>query len=71
MTNSEAIRHRANASFKRRELQVREGAKAVAEYEAASRAIEVKTARLKALRLAREEQSRQAAATKKQGRPAD
>jgi hypothetical protein len=71
MSNSEAIRDRANASFKRKELQAREGAKAMADYEADARAIEKKTARLKALRLAREEQYRQAAAAKNQDRPAD
>jgi hypothetical protein len=69
MTNSEAIRDRANASFKRKELQAREGAKAMADYEADSRAVEKKTARLKALRLAREEQDRQAAAAKNPGPP--
>jgi hypothetical protein len=69
MSNSEAIRHRADASFKRKELQLREGAKAMAEYEADAHAIEKKTARLKALRLAREEQDRQAAAAKKPGPP--
>jgi division protein CdvB (Snf7/Vps24/ESCRT-III family) len=67
MTNSEAARQRANASFTRKELQVREGANAVADYQAAGRAVDAKTARLKALRLAREEQVRQAAAAKKSG----
>jgi hypothetical protein len=67
MTNSEAIRDRANASFKRKELQAREGAKAMADYEADARAVEKKTARLKALRLAREEQDRQASTAKKPG----
>jgi hypothetical protein len=62
MTNSEEVRRRADASFKRKELQVREGAKAVADYEATARAVEKNTARLKALRLARDEQ---AAAAKK------
>jgi hypothetical protein len=71
MSNSEAIRDRANASFKRKELQAREGAKAMADYEADARATEKKTARLKALRLAREEQHRQAATVKKPGRPRD
>ena len=64
MTNSEEARRRAEASFKRKELQVREGAKAVADYEADARAVEKKTARLRALRLAREEEARQAAAAK-------
>jgi len=64
MTNSEDVRRRADASFKRKELQVREGAKAMADYEADARAVEKKTARLKALRLAKEEGARQAAAKK-------
>jgi hypothetical protein len=64
MTNSEEVRRRADASFKRKEHQVRQGIKAVADYEAAARAVEKNTARLKALRLAREEQDRQGAAAK-------
>ncbi len=68
MTNSEEVRRRADASFKRKELQVRQAAKALTDYEAAARAVEKNTARLKALRLAREEQ---AAAAKKHTRPAD
>jgi hypothetical protein len=67
--NSEVARHRAEASFKKKELQAREGAKAMADYEAVGRAVEKKTARLKALRLAKEEASRQAAAAKKSGPP--
>jgi hypothetical protein len=69
MTNSEEVRRRADASFKRKELQVRQGTKALADYEAAVRAVEKNTARLKALRLAREEQDRQAAAAKKSSSP--
>ena len=69
VSNSEAARHRTKASFKKKELQVREGAKAMADYEAVGRAVEKKTARLKALRLAKEEEEavRQAAAAKKSG----
>jgi hypothetical protein len=66
MTNSEEARRRADASFKRKELQVREGAKALADYEATARAVQKNTARLKALRLARDEQ---AAAAKKTESP--
>ena len=65
MTISEEARRRADASLKRKELQVREGAKAVADYEADARALEKNTARLRALRLARDEGARQAAAAKK------
>ena len=43
--------------------------KAMADYEAVGRAVEKKTARLKALRLAKEEAARQAAAAKKTGPP--
>ena len=69
VSNFEATRHRAEARFKKKELQAREGAEAVADYEAAGRAVEKKTARLKALRLAKEEAGRQAAAAKKPGSP--
>jgi hypothetical protein len=71
MTDSEEARRRAEASFKKKELQVREGAEAVAEYEADARAVQKNTARLRALRLARDEGDRQAAAAKKQRPPAD
>jgi len=69
VSNFEAVRHRAEAWFKKKELQAREGAEAVADYEAAGRAVEKKTARLKALRLAKEEAGRQAAAAKKPRSP--
>jgi hypothetical protein len=69
MTNSEEARRRADASFKRKELQIRKGATALADYEAAVRVVEKKTARLKALRLAREEQGGQAAAAKNSDSP--
>jgi hypothetical protein len=52
---------RAQAAFHKKEMQQREGASATAEYNAASQAMRVKTERLKALRLAKEEQDRQAA----------
>jgi hypothetical protein len=52
--DKEETRVQAEAKFKRKEAQAREGAKAMADYEAASRAIIEKTARLKALRLAKE-----------------
>jgi hypothetical protein len=69
VSNFEATRHRAEARLKKKELQAQEGANAVADYEAADRAVEKKTARLKALRLAKEEAGRQAAAAKKPGSP--
>jgi hypothetical protein len=53
-TKSKEAWARAEASFKSKEHQQREGATALAEYEAASRAEREKTARLKTLREARE-----------------
>jgi hypothetical protein len=52
--DKEETRIQAEAKFKRKEAQALEGAKAMADYEAASRAVIEKTARLKALRLAKE-----------------
>ena len=54
MTKDE-VKARAEATFIRREQQTREGAKAMADYKAASLAAAEKIARLKALRLARDE----------------
>jgi hypothetical protein len=51
--NSKDVMDRAEASFKKEE-RAREGAKAMRDYEAESRAVREKTARLKALRLAKE-----------------
>ena len=45
---------RAEAIFKKKEHQAREGAKARAEYDAEARAVVDRTARLRALRLAKE-----------------
>jgi hypothetical protein len=52
--SSKELQDRAEASFKKKEEQAREGSKAMAEYEAERRAVSEKTARLKALRLAKE-----------------
>jgi hypothetical protein len=52
--NSKEARDRAEASFKKQEQRAREGAKAVADYEAEGRAMREKTARLKSLRMAKE-----------------
>ena len=52
--NTEQARARAEGQFKKKEAQAREGEKARAEYEAAQRAVRDKTARLRALRLARD-----------------
>jgi len=53
-TNSKDAQARAEASFKKKEIQLREGAKAMAEYQAAGRAEREKTARLKLLREAKQ-----------------
>ena len=51
--DSDQARHRAEALFKK-EQQVREGQQAMAEYQAKLDAMRDKTARLRALRLARD-----------------
>jgi len=53
-TRSKEARDRAEASFQKKQEQAREGGKARAEYEAEARAVLKKTARLRALRLAKE-----------------
>ena len=55
--NSEQARQQAERQFKQDE-RLRDGRTAMAEYEAEARAIREKTARLKALRLAKEAQAR-------------
>jgi hypothetical protein len=55
----------AEAKFKRRQDQARDGVKAAAEYEAAAVAMREKTARLRAQRLAREAADEKAVADKK------
>jgi hypothetical protein len=52
-TDTSAARARAEANF-RKEERAKDGAKALMEYHANSRALREKTARLKALRLAKE-----------------
>jgi hypothetical protein len=51
---SKEAQDRAEASFKRKQERDRDGAKAMAEYEATGVALRKKTAGLKALRLAKE-----------------
>jgi hypothetical protein len=58
-------RARADAAFKK-EQQLREGEKAMAEYLAAQRATREKTARLRALRLARDAAAADKSPAKKQ-----
>jgi hypothetical protein len=55
----DTARARAEAAF-RKEQQARDGAKAWLEYEAGMRATQEKTARLRALRLAKEAADKQA-----------
>ena len=62
--NSKDARDRAEASFAKKEHQARESQKAVPAYEAEGRAVSEKTARLKALRLAKEESDRKAEVNK-------
>ena len=52
--NSKEARDRAESSFKKQEQRAREGAKAMADYEAEGRATREKTARLKSLRTAQQ-----------------
>jgi hypothetical protein len=52
--NHTTNRARAEALFNKKEKQMREGAKAMAEYEVAQQAMRERTARLRALRLARD-----------------
>jgi hypothetical protein len=59
----DAAKAKAEATFKRREEQARDGAIAMAEYRASREATRAKTARLRALRLAKEaEESAKSAA---------
>lgn len=53
-SHSKEARDRAEASFKKQEQRAREGAKAMADYEAQGRATREKTARLKSLRMAQQ-----------------
>ena len=59
MSLSDAAKARAEAAFKRKEEQARDGANAWAEYEAKSRAIAENMERLRGLRLAKEAAARQ------------
>jgi len=58
------VQAKAEASFKRKELQARDATKAMADYEAGQTAMRDKTARLKALRMAKEAAEAKAAADK-------
>ena len=60
MTKPDA-RQLADSKFKKKEMQLLDGRMAMAEYEAARRAASEKTARLRALRMARDAASKNAA----------
>ena len=53
-SHSKEARDRAEASFKKQEQRAREGAKAMADYEAQGRATREMTPRLKSLRMAQQ-----------------
>lgn len=65
-TDTSAARARAEANF-RKEERAKDGAKAMMEYQAQSRAIREKTERLRALRLAKEAADKELASA---GKPA-
>ena len=58
----DAAKAKAEASFKRKEQQARDGALAMSEYIAGQEATRVKTDRLRAMRLAKEAQEAEAPA---------
>jgi hypothetical protein len=62
---AQAAQARAEATFKRKEQQARDGAVAMKEYNAAGLATREKTARLRELRLAKEAADREAAKSAK------
>jgi|tagenome__1003787_1003787.scaffolds.fasta_scaffold5979729_1 hypothetical protein len=55
MDNPEHARHRAEAIFKKKQVALVEGQKAMEEYCTERRAVQEKTARLRKLRLARDQ----------------
>ena len=68
-SNPEEARARAEAKFQRQQLADQQAAVATADREAQARAVEDKTARLKALRLAKEAADKEAAAQSKAATP--
>ncbi len=67
---SKEAQAKAEASFKRKADQARDGKLAAAEYEAAGRAMRERTAKLREQRLAKEAADREAEATKPKPKPA-
>jgi hypothetical protein len=70
MKNSDRAHDTAESSFKKRERRISEGRKAMAEHDAAARAVDANTARLRALRLARDAAEALAPAKTAKGSPA-
>jgi len=68
-TPKEQAQAHAEASFKRKEQQARDGKRAVLDYEAAGQAMREKTARLRSLRLAQEDADKAAAEKKPAAAP--
>lgn len=62
--SKKTARGRAEAHFEKKQKTAREGRQAMAEYQAAAKALDEKTARLRALRLAKEKAEEQAPARK-------
>ncbi len=60
-THTDPAKTKAEATFKRKERQAREGVKAMADYIAGQAAQRARTEKLRALRLAKEAADRQAA----------
>ena len=67
--SSKEAQAKAEASFKRKEDQARDGKKAAAEYEANRLAVRERTAKLKAQRLARDAADAEAAKEAKAAKP--
>lgn len=61
MMNSKEAKERAEASFRKKEDRAREAVSAMKDYERQQGAVREKTARLKALRLAKEAADKQSA----------
>ncbi|HLL26045.1 MAG TPA: hypothetical protein VKT73_00115 [Xanthobacteraceae bacterium] len=61
MKNRENVRNSAEEKFKKKETHRLEGQKAMAEYLAVQRSVDANTARLRALRLARDSAEKDAA----------
>ena len=65
--NSEEARTRAEAKFQKQQKAAEAGAKATAEHDAQAAAVDVNTARLKSLRLAKEAADKEAEAKNEGG----